>query len=460
MVFSSALFLFGFLPILLLIYYFANHRYQNLVLLVASIVFYAWGEPKYVFLMLFSILVNFFLGLFIERTQKLNKLFLITALIFDLGILFVFKYLNFAVDSLNLLAGTSVIVPEIALPIGISFFTFQIMSYVIDVYRKNAAAQKNILNLALYISLFPQLIAGPIVRYVDIEEQICNRRTSAEKFTDGIIRFSIGFSKKILIADQLSTYVDTIFSGVYPSMLGNWVGILAYTIQIYFDFSGYSDMAIGLGKMFGFDFLENFNYPYISKSIKEFWRRWHISLSSWFRDYLYIPLGGSRQGTARTYFNLLVVFALTGLWHGASANFIVWGIFYAVFLIAERMGLEKLLKRLPQGVQHLYTLLIVMFGWVFFRAENLGHAIEFIKGMFVPHGMDLANFAVNMNPQYAFCLLAGIFFSFPHEKLKMGLRKLKILPNHICDISVFSIFLLAICYMIGSGYSPFLYFRF
>jgi len=458
MVFSSALFLFGFLPILLFIYYFADHWIRNYILLAASIAFYAWGEPKYVFLMLSSILVNYVFGLLIERFQGLKKLSLAAALIFDLGVLFVFKYLNFAVDSFNRLTGSSVMVPTIALPIGISFFTFQIMSYVIDVYRKNAPAQKNILNLALYISLFPQLIAGPIVRYEDVEKQICNRKISSEKFADGILRFSIGFSKKILIADQLSGYVDTIFSGVYPSILGNWAGILAYTLQIYFDFSGYSDMAIGLGKMFGFDFRENFDYPYISRSIKEFWRRWHISLSSWFKDYLYIPMGGSRKGTVRTYLNLLVVFVLTGLWHGASTNFIVWGLFHAVILIAERMGLEKLLKKFPQVAQHLYALLIVVFGWVFFRAEDLSHAIGFLEGMFVPRGMDLANFAVNMNPQYVFCLLAGVFFSIPHRKLKRELRKLGIAQYipYFC----FLIFLLAICYMVGSGYSPFLYFRF
>lgn len=459
MVFSSAIFLFGFLPVLLFLYYFAHVRYRNFILLTASILFYAWGEPKYVFLMLLSILVNYCLGILIERFRKKGKLILAAAIAYNLGILFIFKYLNFAVDTIGKVTGQSLPVPAIALPIGISFFTFQIMSYVIDVYRKQAKVQKNILNLALYISLFPQLIAGPIVRYIDVEEQIRNRTLSTEKFHDGVLRFSIGFSKKVLMADQLAPYVNTVFSGAHPSLLGNWAGILAYTLQIYFDFSGYSDMAIGLGKMFGFDFLENFNYPYISKSIREFWRRWHISLSSWFRDYLYIPLGGSRRGRNRTYLNLLIVFFLTGLWHGASFNFIIWGLFYAVFLIAERTKLGKLLEKLPQAFQHIYALLIIMLGWVLFRADDLGQAIRYIKGMFVPHGMDIANFAVNMNAQYAFCIIVGVFFSIPHKLFAERLEKLRF-GNGLYSVSVILVFILAICYMLGSGYSPFLYFRF
>ena len=306
MVFSSSVFLFQFLPLLLFLYYFAKDRYRNLVLLVASLAFYAWGEPKNIFLMLLSVFVNYWIGILLDKFRRLDKLLLTIAVIYNLGILYIFKYLNFSVDTLNRVTGAALTIPKIALPIGISFFTFQIMSYVIDVYRKEVEVQKNILDLALYISLFPQLIAGPIVRYVDVKNQIAQRGTSWEKFHAGVIRFAIGFSKKVLIADQLSSLVDTVFAGKYPSLWGHWVGILAYTLQIYFDFSGYSDMAIGMGKMFGFDFLENFNYPYISRSIKEFWRRWHISLSTWFRDYLYIPLGGSRKGKARTYVNLLI----------------------------------------------------------------------------------------------------------------------------------------------------------
>lgn len=316
-------------------------------------------------------------------------------------------------------------------------------------------AQRDILNLALYISLFPQLIAGPIVRYVDVEKQIAARQTSREKFYEGTIRFCIGFSKKVLIADQLAPLVDTVYSGAYPSVFGHWVGILAYTLQIYFDFSGYSDMAIGMGKMFGFDFLENFNYPYISKSIKEFWRRWHISLSSWFRDYLYIPLGGSRNGTFKTYINLLIVFFLTGLWHGASFNFIAWGLFHGCFLILERIGFHKVLEKLPAIVQHIYTVFVVMIGWVFFRADSLGAAIAYIGGMFMPYGQDVINLRLLVDGKYILCIIAGIFFSAPHGKF---LEKIK--NGGISSVLVILLFILALCYMIGSGYSPFLYFRF
>ena len=338
MVFSSVLFLFGFLPIVLFVYFLSHPRYRNLVLLLASLFFYAWGEPKNVLLMLASIAVNYSLGLLIESKSKGRKLFLILSLVFNLGMLFYFKYLNFAADIWAGITGHSLGIKDIALPIGISFFTFQIMSYVIDVYRENVPAQKSIIDLALYISLFPQLIAGPIVRYVDVEAQIKHRECSWAKAYDGATRFMIGFAKKVLIADQLAVLVDLVFdrAGVgYHSIAGHWIGAVAYALQIYYDFSGYSDMAIGLGKLFGFDFLENFNYPYISRSIQEFWRRWHISLSTWFRDYLYIPLGGSRKGTVRTYINLIIVFLATGIWHGASFNFVVWGLYYAVFLVLE-----------------------------------------------------------------------------------------------------------------------------
>lgn len=455
MVFSSAIFLFQFLAILLLVYYFVDNRWKNLVLLVASVLFYAWGEPKYVILMLVSILVNYWLGVFIEIWPRWRKFCLVSAVVYNIGILFIFKYLNFGVDVIERFTGVSITVPQIALPIGISFFTFQIMSYVIDVYMGRVRAQRNILNLALYISLFPQLIAGPIVRYVDVDKQIAVRQTSCEKFYEGTIRFCIGFAKKVLIADQLGPLVDSVFAGAYPSLLGHWVGMLAYTLQIYFDFSGYSDMAIGMGKMFGFDFLENFNYPYISKSVQEFWRRWHISLSSWFRDYLYIPLGGSRKGAVRTYINLLIVFFLTGLWHGASFNFIAWGLFHVLFLIIERIGFHKILEKLPPAVQHIYTILIVMIGWIFFRADGLKAAITYIGGMFVPYGQDVINLGLLINAKYVFCIIAGIFFSVPHKKI---MEKMK--NGSAFGVLAILMFVLALCYMVGSGYSPFLYFRF
>lgn len=457
--FTSSVFLFLFLPILLLIYYFSNPRYQNLILLLASVIFYAWGEPKYIFLMLLSILMNYWFGILINKFKAWKKIFLIIAILYNLTTLFVFKYLNFFGVIFAKLTSISVSLPNIALPIGISFFTFQIMSYTIDVYKEKIKVQKNILNLALYVSLFPQLIAGPIVRYTDIEEQIKGRISSLEKIYKGLLRFAIGFSKKVLLADQLAPLVDEVFTGIYPSLLANWVGILAYTLQIYFDFSGYSDMAIGLGKMFGFDFLENFNYPYISRSIKEFWRRWHISLSSWFKDYLYIPLGGSQKGTVRTYVNLLIVFFLTGLWHGASFNFIIWGLFYVLFLIIERSGFGKILEMLPKLIQHIYALLVIMIGWVFFRADGINNAISYIKGMFIPYGKDIVNFNVIINWQYIFCIVLGIFFSIPHIGIVKKIRYVKC-GKFLEDLSVIIVFIFAICYMIGSGYSPFLYFKF
>ena len=462
MVFSSPIFLFQFLPLLLLVYFLIQTKYNNLALLVFSLVFYAWGEPKNVLLMLASVAVNYGLAIMIDRFPKGRVPGLVLSIVFNLGALYVFKYFNFSVNILNQFLTTPLTVPVIALPIGISFFTFQIMSYVIDVYRKETPVQKNILDLALYISLFPQLIAGPIVRYADVAAQIKDRTSTWDGVHDGLLRFAIGFSKKVLIADQLSSLVDTAFAHSYPSLFGNWIGMIAYTLQIYFDFSGYSDMAIGLGKVFGFDFLENFNYPYISKSIQEFWRRWHISLSTWFRDYLYIPLGGSRCGTARTYLNLLIVFFLTGLWHGASFNFIVWGLYYAVFLVLERLGFRKVLQKLPALVQHVYTLFIVMLGWVFLRRENLSACFSFIKGFFFfdsGGGGDWINFQFIMTGEYWFFLLAGILFSIPWPKLTGKLTASK--AGALCyEAAVFVVFLIAISYMVGSGFSPFLYFRF
>lgn len=459
MVFSSSVFLFKFLPILLIVYYAVAEKYKNYVLLIASLVFYAWGEPQNIVIMLISILVNYVLGILIEEKNKYSTLWMCIAVLGDLGILFVFKYFNFSIDIINFITKRGFSFDEIALPIGISFYTFQIMSYVIDVYKKNVKAQRNIFDLALYVSLFPQLIAGPIVRYIDVEKQIKTRYVNEDRFYIGIKRFIIGFSKKILIADQLSLLVDTVFAEGNVSILCNWIGIIAYTLQIYYDFSGYSDMAIGLGKLFGFDFLENFNFPYISQSIQEFWRRWHISLSSWFRDYVYIPLGGSRKGNVRTYINLMIVFFLTGLWHGASFNFIVWGLFYGIFLIIERIGFKKILEKIPRVLRHIYTMFIVLIGWVFFRADSLYDAINYIQGMFRLSGKDVIYFNYDMNRQYWFCILLGIVLAIPHTKISKKIQENKILCV-LSDVCVLIIFIIAISYMIGSGYSPFLYFRF
>lgn len=458
MVFSSTIFLFLFLPILLAVYYFCDTRYKNIVLLLASLFFYAWGEPKNVFIMLFSILVNYVIGILIEK-GKGKKALVVFSVIYNLGILFVFKYLNFAAGVFNYISPLKVSIREIALPIGISFYTFQIMSYTIDVYRGNVKAQKKLTNLALYISLFPQLIAGPIVRYIDVEKQLNDRMCSFGLLHAGIVRFMIGFSKKVLIADQLSKLVDIAFGGTYPSIYVKWFGMIAYTLQIYFDFSGYSDMAIGLGKMFGFEFLENFDYPYIAKSIKEFWRRWHISLSSWFRDYLYIPLGGNRKGNVRTYINLIIVFLATGIWHGASFNFVFWGLYYAVFLVIERLGFSKVLDKFPKVLRHCYTCIIVMVGWVFFRADSLKDAVIYISDLVTLSGNDFNNFLFVVNVKYACLILIGIILVIPHPKIKNIIHKNDV-TKQIGEIILVLIFIVAISCLIGSGFSPFLYFRF
>ncbi len=461
MVFSSAIFLFVFLPATLFAYYVIHPRYKNCLLLLASIFFYSWGEPKNVFVMLASILINYALALFIckLRTRRIaqNLVFAI-AILFNVGLLFYFKYIDFAIKNFNFVFHSNLNQKNIALPIGISFFTFQILSYVIDVKREKVPVQKNPLDLGLYISFFPQLIAGPIVRYIDVNEQIQNRSINIEKFSNGCIRFMIGFSKKILIADQLASYIDSIFSKHGISAPCAWFGIIAYTLQIYFDFSGYSDMAIGLGKMFGFDFLENFNYPYISKSVKEFWRRWHISLSQWFRDYVYIPLGGSRVGKIRTLANLFVVWALTGFWHGASWNFVFWGLYYFVFLVLERSKWGKVVDKMPSWLQHFYTIIVFVFGWIFFREIDLKSSLEYIRNLFKVDANMWIDFIWNIDRKFIFCIVAGILFSTP---IIPALRKRFGNKSDIAyDISVFALFIIAIAFLLGKGFSPFLYFRF
>lgn len=461
MVFSSAIFLFVFLPATLFAYYVIHPRYKNCLLLLASIFFYSWGEPKNVFVMLASILINYALALFIckLRTRRIaqNLVFAI-AILFNVGLLFYFKYIDFAIKNFNFVFHSNLNQKNIALPIGISFFTFQILSYVIDVKREKVPVQKNPLDLGLYISFFPQLIAGPIVRYIDVNEQIQNRSINIEKFSNGCIRFMIGFSKKILIADQLASYIDSIFSKHGISAPCAWFGIIAYTLQIYFDFSGYSDMAIGLGKMFGFDFLENFNYPYISKSVKEFWRRWHISLSQWFRDYVYIPLGGSRVGKIRTLANLFVVWALTGFWHGASWNFVFWGLYYFVVLMLERSKWGKVVDKMPSWLQHFYTIIVFVFGWIFFREIDLKSSLEYIRNLFKVDANMWIDFIWNIDRKFIFCIVAGILFSTP---IIPALRKRFGNKSDIAyDISVFALFIIAIAFLLGKGFSPFLYFRF
>lgn len=458
MVFSSSIFLFLFLPIVLFVYYLCHDRVKNGWLLLASLFFYSWGEPKHIFLMLGSIVVNYFLGIEIEKVPKKykrRKVLLIFTCIIDIGLLIIFKYLDFGIHTINALFHTNLLLKGLALPIGISFYTFQVMSYVIDVYRGTVKAQRNILNLGLYISLFPQLIAGPIVRYVDVKDQLTKRGYGIEYLYLGAKRFMLGFSKKVLIADNLSVLADLAFNTSISSMPLAWIGIFSYSLQIYYDFSGYSDMAIGLGKMFGFDFMENFNYPYSSCSIQEFWRRWHISLGSWFRDYIYIPLGGSRGKKYQTYLNTFIVFLLTGLWHGASWNFVLWGIYYAIFLILERMFLKNLLLKIPIYFRHLYTILIVLFGWVLFRSEGLLNAVGYIKIMFCFRA-NWSEIVLNLSLEYLVYIIIGIIGCTPFfDKIKKVISK-----EEFLDLFIFVFFIIAILTMVSRGFSPFLYFRF
>lgn len=474
MLFSSLVFLWYFLPIVFLLYFITKNRYiRNGVLLAASILFYAWGEPKYVFLMLFSITANYLFGLLISAagSRRRRQTALTLCILVNLGLLGYFKYFNFLIDTadyalLALTGGRWQIQPKnIALPIGISFYTFQALSYVVDVYRKDIKVQKNLFHLALYISFFPQLIAGPIVKYHDVCTQIESRTCTLEKNAYGIKRFTYGLAKKMLLANTFAASVDTIM-GMPPEHLGTvsiWLMTLLYSLQIYFDFSGYSDMAIGLGKMFGFDFMENFNYPFLSSSIKEFWRRWHISLSTWFREYLYIPLGGSRKGKTRTYLNLLIVFFATGLWHGAGANFVIWGLYYGGFLILERVWLGQVLEKNPIKIlNHIYAMLVVMIGWVLFRAENIADAMLMYRRMFTWHGeiYPLQLFAGNKVIFLAVCgiLGCGILQSiFPRMKARLYNEK----EITVADILIMAALLfLCTMYLVNNTYNPFIYFRF
>lgn len=484
MVFSSLIFLFIFLPVTFICYFSAGVKLRNLILLFASLFFYAWGEAGYVLLMLFSILVNWFTGLLIGRntnSERRKKLTLGIGIFLNLLPLAYFKYGTFLLTNLNLLVGQaaapSITIPEIHLPIGISFFTFQAISYLVDIYRKEAVSQKNPINLALYISLFPQLIAGPIVRYHDIARELLERTISLRGFHAGARRFTIGLAKKIFIANNLGAFADHIYNLPVETIPAHllWLGMLCYTLQIYYDFSAYSDMAIGLGRMFGFHFLENFNYPYIACSIQEFWRRWHISLSSWFRDYLYIPLGGNRKGTARTYFNLLLVFFLCGLWHGASWTFVIWGLYHGFFLIIERGPFSKLLHRFPLAVRYLYTFFVVNIGWIFFRATSLDQALSYLWSLTQfgrPSYLDAELFAA-MNVEFYGMLAAGLLFMFPvtrfvKEKMESFYtgcsHTSKVLLQSVYAVACSAALVVIISYgsaqLLSGSHNPFLYFRF
>ena len=467
MVFSSLVFISVFLPIVFLLYtVIPGRKFKNALLIIASLVFYAYGEPVYVLVMIGSVLFNYMFGLLVSKRYKYRKLILILAIVFNLGALAVFKYLGFFVSSLNEFVGLSIPVPKIELPIGISFFTFQALSYVIDVYREDVTAQKNLGKVMLYISFFPQLIAGPIIKYHDIEKQIDNRQQSIDLVANGFRRFIVGLSKKVLIANTMATVVDSVYSTSQGevNILTAWVGAIGYIMQIYFDFSGYSDMAIGLGKMFGFEFKENFNYPYISTSVKEFWRRWHISLSTWFKEYLYIPLGGNRKGKARTCLNKIIVFFCTGLWHGANWTFVIWGLYHGIFLLIESY-IPKI--KIPKFLKHIYLLLVVIVGFVIFRADNISQGIFMIQKMFTEFdfsSLSMSVFVEQMTPLFITSLIVAIVASLPLKNFVNSIvsKSEKTMTVYNSALYVISFGLLVLCMLnLASGsYNPFIYFRF
>lgn len=468
MLFSSIVFLFTFLPAVVILYYLLPVRFRNVILLLASLVFYAWGEPVYLFLMLLSILFNYFSGLDIARNlqdKRAAKRSLVFNLIINLAVLGFFKYEGFVLDTLNGILPVHISYHALPLPIGISFYTFQILSYIIDVYRGNVKVQTNLPNFALYVTMFPQLIAGPIVQYADVDEQLASREVSRTKFGEGSMYFIRGLAKKVLLANT-SGMIFTEVSGLAKgniAVMTAWLGAFAYMFQIYFDFSGYSDMAIGLGKMFGFEFNMNFNYPYVAKSITEFWRRWHISLSSWFRDYVYIPLGGNRVSKIKHIRNLLIVWFLTGLWHGAAWNFVVWGLYYGVILIIEKYLLSPVLDRLPDVVRHIYSIVLVVIGWVLFFSSSFGQAADYIRVMF---GAGAHGFA-DRESMYLFTSnlilwLILIFGSTPlvHFRYEHMLRTKKWNTTIINSVVYAALFIVCIAYLVTETYNPFLYFRF
>ncbi|MBQ8296391.1 MAG: MBOAT family protein [Ruminococcus sp.] len=468
MVFSSPVFLFLFLTAVYILYrIIPGITAKNTLLLIFSVFFYAYGEPKAVVLMIISIVMNYLFGLAMKPQNKSRKAVLAVSVAANLLMLGVFKYAGFAADMINLIPGVSVPVPQIALPIGISFYTFQAMSYVIDAYKDPDYIQRSLFKVALYITFFPQLVAGPIVKYYDFADQIDHRTTTPEMTAQGIRRFITGLSKKLLIANTMAVTADYVY-GLDDSQLSMplaWLGAVAYLFQIYFDFSGYSDMAIGLGKMFGFDFKENFNYPYISSSMQEFWRRWHISVSTWFKEYLYIPLGGNRKGKLRTALNKLAVFFCTGLWHGASLNFILWGLMHGGFMMLESYGIIRT-DKLPKALRHIYTMLVVVLAFVFFRAETLSDACGFIGKMFNPFsGSDeqTALFLQQLTPMFIAMLCFAVIFSMPvWQTLRSRIKSKELLMYGEAGSYVISLVLLLLCIVTlsSASYNPFIYFRF
>lgn len=464
MVFSSLVFLFAYLPITLLAYYLVPRQGRNIFLFIVNLIFYGWGEPKLVLLMVFNIFFNYIGGWLVDKYRadaKKKKLFLILTCVLDIGILAVFKYTGMITETLNMLPFLNIPELQISLPIGISFYTFQTMSYVIDVYRDDAPVSKNFINFGTYVALFPQLIAGPIVRYRDVAEQLVNRRETLEMFTRGVKLFMVGLAKKVIIANTMGTLTTNIFATTDENgVVGTWVGMIAYTFQIYFDFSGYSDMACGLGNMMGFEFLKNFNYPYIAKSITDFWRRWHISLSTWFKEYVYIPLGGNRKGVKRQILNLLIVWGLTGLWHGAAYNFVLWGLYYGLLLILEKFVLKKFLDRLPSFVQHIYTLFIVIIGWGLFYFNDVGQLGEFMADLFNFGNGICGNQAFNLIMSNLPMLIIAAVASTPLAAMlynRFEHTRFMWIPETLYCMGVLAV---STASLVNQSYNPFLYFRF
>ena len=473
MLFSSTVFLLAFLPLTLLIYFAVPQRMvkgRNVVLLIASLIFYGWGEPKYILVMLGSILFNYFLALAVEKHRNVDnqhggRAMLILAVVGNLAILGFFKYTDFLIGTVNDLFGSGFGVLGIALPIGISFYTFQTMSYVIDVYRGKVGAQKDMIAFAMYVTLFPQLIAGPIVRYSDVEERLTDRRSNSAQMAEGVRRFIIGFGKKVLLANQVYVIWKEISAIEEMSVASAWLGAVAFTFQIYFDFSGYSDMAIGLGKIFGFDYLENFNYPYISRSITEFWRRWHMSLSSWFKEYVYVPLGGNRKGLPRQILNIAIVWALTGLWHGASWNFVAWGVYFGVILIVEKLWLLRLLEKAPAFIGHVYSLILIVAGWVIFAIEDLGQVLGYLGQMVGTSGILVDDAFLYFGQSRIWLLIACVIGSTPLPAkvcsiIEEKLSGADILLGALETALLIGIMVLAMAFLVSGSYNPFLYFRF
>ena len=472
MVFSSMIFLWIFLPTVLICYFLSPQRFRNGLLVFFSLLFYAWGEPVYIFLMLLCVGVNYTGGQMLEKYPRQKKKVLCITVVVNLLLLCYFKYFGLLADLLNGIitaaGGSGFSFTQAALPVGISFYTFQALSYVIDVYRGEVKAQKKFGYVLLYISFFPQLIAGPIVKYKNIEKQIQKRRVTVEKFAAGIMRFICGLGKKVLLANAFAKVVDSVYScsPTDVSRKALWLAAILYMLQIYYDFSGYSDMAFGLGKMFGFDFCETFRQPYLATSVQDFWRRWHISLSSWFRDYVYIPLGGNRCGQKRTYLNLMVVFFLTGLWHGAGITFILWGLYQGLFLILERAWLGRKLDKLPGFVSCMYMLVIEFFGWILFRSESLEMLVSYLKNMFAPHG-GIILVSAYLDKKMLFLILVGILFCgsiqllYARMRVRMnGLLKEKGAVTVPRILGCMLILWLSISSLVSNSYNPFIYFRF